>query len=123
MRRRKAIKNIALGLGGFGLLSRCTSPSALPSLLGEKDKQIVSLLKGLYLRGHYLGKLALQWAQVEALIDPRHIDLHRFAPRHIRNNNFTGMLSTLGFLDKLEVLYVTAKSLNMRVFALHSRLF
>ena len=44
MRRRKAIKNIALGLGGFGLLSRCTSPSALPSLLGEKDKQIVSLL-------------------------------------------------------------------------------
>ena len=44
MRRRKAIKNIALGLGGFGLLSRCTSPTALPSLLGEKDKQILSLL-------------------------------------------------------------------------------
>ena len=44
MRRRKAIKNIALGLGGFGLLSRCTSPPAQPSLLGEKDKQIVSLL-------------------------------------------------------------------------------
>lgn len=44
MRRRKAIRNIALGLGGFGLLSRCTSPPALFSLLGEKDQQIVSLL-------------------------------------------------------------------------------
>ena len=44
MRRRKAIRNIALGLGGFGLLSRCGSPPALLSLLGEKDQQIVSLL-------------------------------------------------------------------------------
>jgi len=44
MRRRKAIRNIALGLGGFGLLSRCTSPPAQLSLLGEKDQQIVSLL-------------------------------------------------------------------------------
>jgi len=44
MRRRKAIRNIALGLGGFGLLTRCTSPPALLSLLVEKDQQIVSLL-------------------------------------------------------------------------------
>ena len=44
MKRRKAIQNIALGVGGLGLLNYCTSAPTAPSVLEEKDQKLVELL-------------------------------------------------------------------------------
>ncbi|MEK9603223.1 MAG: hypothetical protein VW127_02240 [Flavobacteriaceae bacterium] len=44
MKRRKAVQTIAVGIGGLGLLSHCTSSSSLPPVLEERDHNLVSLL-------------------------------------------------------------------------------
>lgn len=44
MKRRKAVQTIALGIGGLGLLSHCTSSSSLPPILEERDYNLVSML-------------------------------------------------------------------------------
>ena len=44
MKRRKAIQTIALGVGGLGLLNRCTSTPTTTTLLEEKDQKLVELL-------------------------------------------------------------------------------
>jgi len=44
MKRRKAIQNITLSVGGLGILNYCTSIPSIPPLLVEKDQNIVSLL-------------------------------------------------------------------------------
>lgn len=44
MERRKAVQTIALGIGGLGLLSHCTSTPSVPALLTEKDQNLLGLL-------------------------------------------------------------------------------
>lgn len=44
MKRRKAIQTIAVGVGGLGLLSHCTSTPTTPPILEEKDQKLVELL-------------------------------------------------------------------------------
>ena len=44
MKRRKAIQNITLGVGGLGILNYCTYIPSTPPLLVEKDQNIVGLL-------------------------------------------------------------------------------
>ena len=44
MKRRKAIQNITLGVGGLGLLNYCTSAPTAPSVLEEKDQKLLELL-------------------------------------------------------------------------------
>ena len=44
MKRRKAIQTIAVGVGGLGLLSHCSSTPTTPPILEEKDQKLVELL-------------------------------------------------------------------------------
>jgi len=44
MKRRKAVQTIALGIGGLGLLTHCTSSASSPPLLDEKDQNLIQLL-------------------------------------------------------------------------------
>jgi hypothetical protein len=44
MKRRKAVQTIALGIGGLGFLSHCTSTPALPTILEIKDQHLLGLL-------------------------------------------------------------------------------
>jgi hypothetical protein len=44
MERRKLIQTIALGVGGLSILSQCTLRPSLPSLLEEKDQNLLGLL-------------------------------------------------------------------------------
>jgi hypothetical protein len=44
MKRRKAIQTIAMGVGGLGILSQCTSMPTLPQLLKKKDQNLLGLL-------------------------------------------------------------------------------
>jgi hypothetical protein len=44
MRRRKALKTIALGFSGLSLLNHCTSRSSLPPVLEIEDQNLLRLL-------------------------------------------------------------------------------